>query len=155
MLKKFVEKFSTRQPRMAREFAGFPIRLEEKVISPVEDDRIMADGRPAYAWWNEIRMLRQREPELQKRETALCEKTIVLRIAEWATAKDMLSGDTILRIRQLPLMERNPVLELLEHPEKYVSVAAPKPPEAFPDPGKVISEDGQDGKPEPQGGERK
>ena len=34
-------------------------------------------------------------------------------------------------------------------------VAAPKPPDALPDSGKVISEDGQDGKREPQGGERK
>jgi hypothetical protein len=122
-LRKFVEIFSNKQPTTARELMGFPIRLEEREISAVEDDRIMADGRPAYAWWNEIQMLRQREPEIQRREMALREKMIVLHIAEWAMVKDFLTGDTLLRIKQLPLMAKDPALELLEHPEKYVTVA--------------------------------
>lgn len=54
-LKKFIEKFSTRQPRTAREFMGFPVRM-----------------------------------------------------------------DTILRIKRVPISHKDPTLELLEHPEKYV-----------------------------------
>lgn len=119
-LKKFIEKFSTRQPRTAREFMGFPVRMEEKEITPVEDDRIMCDGRPAYAWWNEIQMLRQREPELQRKEMQMREQMVVLRIAEWATTQDILSDDTILRIKRVPISHKDPTLELLEHPEKYV-----------------------------------
>lgn len=122
MLKKLVEVFSNKKPETAREFAGFPIRMEEREISAVQDDRIMADGRPAYAWWNEIQMLRQREPELQRRETVLRGKTILLRIAEWAATQDILTGDTLLRIKQSPITSSDPALELLEHPEKYVSV---------------------------------
>lgn len=122
MLKKFVEILSTKKPKTAREFVGYPVRMEEREIGPVEDDRIMADGRPAYAWWNEIQMLRAREPELQRREMELRQKTIVLRIAEWAMSQDMLTCETLLRIKRLPLMSSDPALELLQHPEKYVSV---------------------------------
>jgi len=122
MIKKFVEIFSNRTPRTAREFAGFPIRLEQKEIGPIEDDRIMADGRPAYAWWNEIQMLRQREPDLQKKELAMREQMIVLRIAGWAASRGMLTCDTLLRIKLLPITAKDPQLELLEHPEKYVTV---------------------------------
>lgn len=119
-MKKLMEIFSTKQPRTAREFAGFPIRYEEREISPTEDDRIMADGRPVYAWWNEIQSLRQREPELRQREKDLQGKMILLRIAEWAYSRDMLTGDTLLRIKQVSLMNSDPVSELLNHPEKYV-----------------------------------
>ncbi len=117
---KLVEKFSAKKPKTARELMGFPIRLEWKEVGPIEDDRIMADGRPAHAWWCEIEMLRAREPELQKREAALRERFRVLRIAEWIFTQDPIADEVILRIKRLPLsMERDPERELLEHPEKF------------------------------------
>ena len=123
MLKELTEVFSIIAPRTARHFVGYPIHVERKEISAVEDDRIMADGRPAYAWWNEIQILRRREPELQRKEIALQEKIIVLRIAEWAVKEDMLqTGDTFLRIRQRPLTVSEPALELLQHPERYITL---------------------------------
>lgn len=121
-MKKLMEVISSKLPKTAREFMGFPIHLEEREIHPVEDDRIMCDGRPAYAWWNEIQMLRSREPELQKQEMAFREKAILLRITDWCYSRDMLSNDTFLRIRQTPLTALDPIAELLNNPEKYITV---------------------------------
>jgi hypothetical protein len=122
-LRRLVEVFSGKKPTTAREFVGFPIQLEERYITPVEDDRIMADGRPAYAWWNEIQMLRQRESELHKRDMDTRKRIIALRIAEWAVERDILTDDTLIRIKRLPLTAKDPLLDLMEHPEKYVTVA--------------------------------
>lgn len=120
---KFVEKLKTKPPKTAREFMGFPVELEWKEVGPTQDDRIMADGRPAYAWWNEIQMLRAREPQLQKKELELRGQFRVLRIAHWAFASEVISDDILLRIKRLPMtLATNSENELLEHPEKYVSV---------------------------------
>lgn len=120
---KFVEKFKSTPPKTARELMGFPIELEWKEVGPSQDDRIMADGRPAYAWWNEIQMLRSREPQLRKKEVELREQFRILRIANWAFAQEVFSDDILLRIKRLPLaMNRNPEQELLERPAKYISV---------------------------------
>ena len=90
---------------------------------PSEDERIMSDGRPAYAWWNELTMLRSRDKQLYAREQEIMEKLKVLRIAEWAFAKDCLSGDVIVRIRQLPLvLSKAPMAEFIEHPEDFCEI---------------------------------
>lgn len=123
-MKKFMEIFSSKPPKTAREFAGLPIRFEEREVTPTEDERIMFDGRPAYAWWNEIQMLRDREPQLREREQRLKELTIVLRIAEWAMQRNIVTDDVLLRIKLLPLAHGDPIAELLNHPEKYVSVVS-------------------------------
>lgn len=119
---KFVEKFKAGPPKTAREFMGFPTKLEWKEVGPSQDDRIMADGRPAYAWWAEIEMLRAREPQVQRKELELLERFKVLRIAEWAFLQDATTDDVILRIKRLPLTRDNPMRELTEHPEKYCSI---------------------------------
>ena len=104
----------------AREFAGHPMH----------DDRIMSDGRPAHAWQCELEMLREREPELQRREKELMDRFSVLRIAEWAYQRDILQPwDTLLVLRIKPpaiTTKGDPLRELLEHPEKYISVEHPK-----------------------------
>ena len=127
MIWKLVEKFKNRPPKTAREVAGFPIEMEFKQVGPEQDDRIMADGRPAHAWWYEIQMLRRREPDLQKKEKDLREQFRILRIAEWAFYPEIISDDVLLRIKRLPLaLNKNPETELLEHPEKYISVEQTK-----------------------------
>src|SRR6266568_6688451 len=125
---KFVEKVKEHAwPKSTRRFVRMPTELEFKEvpnnIAAIQDDRIMADGRPAHAWWCEIEMLRAREPELQKREAAIREQFRVLRIAEWAFMQDIITDEVILRIKRLPLtMASDPERELLEHPEKFCSV---------------------------------
>lgn len=100
-------------------------------IAAIQDDRIMADGRPAFAWWNEIQMLRQREPAIQKREMALAEKFTVLRIAEWAIMPLMTidgNDDLIIRVRRSPLiLSKIGASDLAEHPEKYCEVMSAEP----------------------------
>jgi hypothetical protein len=124
---KFVEKFKSGPPKNAREFMGFPVELEWKEVGPSQDDRIMADGRPAYAWWNEIQMLRARGPELEKKQKELADQFKILRIAEWVFYPEIISDDILLRIKRLPLtLARNPETELLEHPEKYISIESAK-----------------------------
>jgi hypothetical protein len=120
---KFVEKLKNRPPKTAREFAGFPEELEWKEVGPTQDDRVMADGRPAWAWWNEIQALRAQGPTLQKQAADLREQYRVLRLAEWAFMQDAVSGEVLLRIKRLPLcLAQDPETEILNHPEKYCSI---------------------------------
>ena len=102
-------------------------RVELKAIA---DTRIMADGRPAYAWWNEIQMLRAKEPELSATEQRLKEQFILLKICEWAFSQDLVSGDILIRVRRdfTLTTERHPEMELVNHPEKYCSIAAQERP---------------------------
>jgi hypothetical protein len=119
---KFVEKLSAKIPQTARELMGFPIEYEWKYvptpIAAIQDDRIMADGRPAHAWWAELEMLRRREPELQKREQGLVTQMVALRIAEWATTQEFPSGDTLVRFRWDRIC-LDPAIAFMEHPENY------------------------------------
>lgn len=124
---KFVEKFKAGTPKTARELVGFPVELEWKKVGPSQDDRIMADGRPAYAWWNEIQLLRAQGPNLEKQAADLREQFRILRIASWAYAQEVFSDDILLRIKRLPMiLNSNPEQELLEHPEKYISIESAK-----------------------------
>ena len=111
-------------PKSARHFVGMPIEYEYKEvdvgIAALQDERVMVDGRPAYAWWNEIQMLRARESKLQEMEAQLRKQYQILGIAKWARAKDILSDDLFIRVKiDRLLMERNPESALANHPEKF------------------------------------
>lgn len=115
---KFIEKLRKGNSRdSARHFAGFPIEYEWKNvptdIAAVQDERVMADGRPAYAWWNEILMLRREIAESKQVNANLREQFTILRVAKWAMAQDAMNGDILVRIkRSLDLtpeaLERDP-----------------------------------------------
>jgi hypothetical protein len=126
---KFVERLKNREPRTAREFAGFPIEYDWKEvpisIAAIQDDRIMADGRPAHAWWAEIQMLRQREPDLRKREADMTSQMIALRIAKWAITQELPSGDTLIRYRWDRIC-LDPAAKFMENPGKYCEIVPPK-----------------------------
>jgi len=129
-----VEKLKTKKPKTAQEFVGMPIEYEWKEISIGEkatrDDRIMADGRPAYAWWNEIQMLRSKEPELQTAQMKIVEQMIILKIAEWATAQefgDPLNDTILVRFKRgMLIMSKDPSLEVMKDPGKFCEVVNPK-----------------------------
>jgi hypothetical protein len=123
---KFVEKMKTKPPKTAREFMGFPVELEWKEVSPCQDDRIMADGRPAYCWWNEIQMLRAQAPSLEEKQRRLWKEFQVLRIAKWVFMQDAITGEVLIRIKRLPLeMAKDLSRELTEHPENFCSIEKP------------------------------
>ena len=128
---KLIEKLPEKMSRTAREFMGFPVVYEVKDIpmpqAAIMDDTIMADGRPAHAWWCELEMLRKREPELQRKEMVLAEKFATLRIIEWAVAPicgpGMIDDVLLIKVKRAPLMMSKVGMgDLFEHPEKYCEV---------------------------------
>jgi hypothetical protein len=138
---KFVEKLKPAgwKPKNTRQLMGFPIEYEWKEVSvdtaAVQDDRIMADGRPAYAWWNEIQMLRDKESMLQKKEKELLDQAFVLRLAKWAyTQNPMLAEyDLVLYVnRWKAAFAYDPTVEIVAHPEEYVRVEKGKESNASP-----------------------
>jgi hypothetical protein len=106
-------------PRTARQLMGFPIEYEWKEVSVEEaimrSELVMPDGRPMSAWWFEIQQARERKPDLEKREQRLREQFIFLRVAEWATAGDPLTGDVLIRFK--PSLARPE--EIANNPEKF------------------------------------
>lgn len=95
------EKPADWKPKTARQFAGFPVELEWRELkSPCEDDRIMFDGRPAYAWWAEIEDYRRQQPQREKAWRELAERFRILRIAEWVIAHDYNTFDVLIRFKQ-------------------------------------------------------
>ena len=97
-------------------------------MNPIHDDRIMSDGRPAHAWWCELEMLRNREPEFDKTRARMREQMIILRIADWAIQRDPNTDDFLLRIRRdLTSAKIDPAQELMNNPGKYVSIEKRKP----------------------------
>jgi len=125
----FVEKIKNlgKNPS-ARHLMGFPVELEWKDVptaeAAVQDDRIMADGRPAYAWWNEIQMLRREKEQSQKDTISLQDQFIVLKIAKWFRMQDVLTNDVIIRIKFS--MDLTPEA-LANDPGKFCSIE-PKSP---------------------------
>jgi hypothetical protein len=99
--------------------------LKEKIQyeHAIHDSRIMFDGRPAYAWWNEIQMLRAREPKVQQTEKTLLDKMKILKIVEWAyTQPDVLSNDIVVRIKTDYFGTNDPHLEFLKDPGKFCTL---------------------------------
>ena len=71
------------------------------------DEQIMSDGRPAYAWWNEIQMLRsqaRRVAENNKRADAMFK---VLGVVRWAVEQHSptLSTDIHVRVKDMALLQ--------------------------------------------------
>ena len=97
--------------------------MNDKEIRAVQDDRIMADGRPAHAWWYELEMLRAQQPTIDSANRKLREQMIALRIIQWAIQHDVTSDDLLIRVKRGPLTtERHPDQELMEHPENFCTL---------------------------------
>lgn len=106
------EKPGSWRPKTARDFAGFPAELEWRELkSPMEDDRIMFDGRPAYAWWCELESLRRQAPEQEKAWQRLWDGFRMLRIAEWVASHDYNTFDVLIRFKPMidPPVDENDI----------------------------------------------
>lgn len=112
-MKILVEKERHFIPQTARQLMGFPVEYEWKEVdaelAATMDDRIMADGRPAHAWWAELQDLRHKAPQLEKDRSELNDQFSVLRVAKWAYARDPLSSDVLVRVKFL--LDENAPLE--------------------------------------------
>jgi len=63
---------------------------------PVEqNDTLMPDGRPMWAWWNEIEMLRARKKDVEERSKLL---NIGIKIQKH---HDFKTGDLVIRFSQI------------------------------------------------------
>jgi len=69
------------------------------------DDTIMADGRPAFAWWNEIQMARQREPALERQARSVRDKAAILGCKEIRTWLEENEQNLIIYISRHTMME--------------------------------------------------
>ena len=76
----------------------------------------MADGRPAFAWWNEIQMLRHQAAEKDQALFRFREMQVVLRIAQVLSPDSL---DVLIRIK--PRLDVRPD-DLWQHPEKYAEI---------------------------------
>jgi hypothetical protein len=89
------------------------------------DDRVMADGRPAFSWWNEIQMLRKKDEDLKEAARHLKEAAAALGVAGWAITRDPNTLDLLIRVRRGVILETDPLHTLATNPEKYCTVEAP------------------------------
>lgn len=76
----------------------FGVSMEEEAA---HDERIMADGRPAFAWWNEIQMLRAEKAIVDSSASDLKDMMALLRIAECQVTDNRLNGDLIITLTRL------------------------------------------------------
>lgn len=113
-----------------RNFFGFPIKIEpHEYTDPIHDERKMRDGRPAYAWHNEIQMLRKENRELKESAFKLREQFAVLRIAEWAIFREPVGENLHITIKRWPLVtaQGDPMAELVNNLDKYATVERLQP----------------------------
>jgi len=85
--------------------------------SEINDETIMPDGRPFFAWKNELEMLRAegRGVEQAKREFAW--KMTALGVYEIALRDEPQTGDILIRVRRVDAILRNNPLEAIEKGE--------------------------------------
>lgn len=122
-VKILVEKERHFIPRTARQLMGFPIEYEWKDVSVeqaiMRSELVMPDGRPMSAWWFEIQDARKRKPDLEEREKQIREQFVLLRIAEWAIARDALTGDMLIRFKPSLMATAN---EIVRDPGQFCSI---------------------------------
>ena len=96
-------------------------------IQATQDERIMADGRPAYAWWNEIQMLRREHERLEPARLNLQDQFILLKIARWAVHEEPWSRCICIRLDRDEALLAEGKDALLNNPEKYCTIEHPQP----------------------------
>jgi hypothetical protein len=65
------------------------------------NETIMPDGRPMFAWENELSMLRKAYPEAKKMMEEAKSLMKLLKIAEVETKNDIQTGDLLVRFRMV------------------------------------------------------
>lgn len=81
--------------------------LEKSEVLEVTDNTIMPDGRPFFAWGNELSMLRKQRPEISARNRELNHLMQLLQIAHIEQQKDWATGDLIIRLRMVDAIKAN------------------------------------------------
>jgi hypothetical protein len=72
---------------------------------PVHDERIMCDGRPAFAWWNEIQMLRADKARVDNLTQELLDMQALTGIVRTYLEEHPNTGDLVIRLSRLERIE--------------------------------------------------
>jgi len=88
----------------------------------MDKNTIMPDGRPLFAWENEITMLRQREPLVDQRIKEGAELFRLLRIARITRQENPDTMEINIRISFVATMQR----DYQYNPEKYWKITTKK-----------------------------
>ena len=92
---------------------------EEVKLAATQDDTIMADGRPAYAWWNEIQMIRKSEQDIGQERKRLYELYALLSVEEIQSSIDQATDSVMIKIKKsrivaAPTMHQEEIAKLAE-----------------------------------------
>lgn len=93
------------------------------IDSIVQDERIMADGRPAHAWWSEIQILRSEKANMTE-QTARANAILNLLEAIIRTnpIADIEKGrkEWIVYIENIDMLKHG--MEIVRNPQKFLKV---------------------------------
>lgn len=84
----------------------------------ITDEIIMPDGRPFFAWNNELSMLRQHEIDLASREVELNHLAKILGVVRIEREQDQKTLDITIKIKCVDMLKR----DRDDPPEKYWEV---------------------------------
>ncbi len=85
----------------------------------ITDETIMPDGRPFFAWKNELTMLRAGEPRIAKANKRLTDLFKLFRIIEFRWNEIPATGDFNILIRRSDVIMNK---DFQYHPEKYCEI---------------------------------
>ena len=95
--------------------------IESLEVKAVHDERVMADGRPAFAWWNEIQMLRAEKRRDSEQVEFNKRLGRILRVVEFKTWNDI-EGDIHMVLTRHSLLHPDATM----FPEKYLELHNPQ-----------------------------
>lgn len=84
----------------------------------ITKETIMPDGRPFFAWENEIAMLQRREPNLKKRKKELSDLMKILKVVEIEIHEERKTGDILIRFKRNDVLKK----DFKYYPEKYAQI---------------------------------
>ena len=77
----------------------------------------MPDGRPLFAWRNEIEMLRAEAKHIEEERKRVKEWAAILGVVEIEQERELHSGDYLIRVHLLDLINSSNVNDALKHAE--------------------------------------
>ena len=85
------------------------MKQTKNINSEIEDMTIMPDGRPFFAWRNELEMLRNQASSLETRQKETYHMMQLLKIASIEQQQEPWTGDILVRFRMIDsIMDLSP-----------------------------------------------
>ena len=94
----------------------------------MNEETIMPDGRPLFAWKNELAMLRAKESYVKDAELRLAVQMKLMHIASIEHTNEPWSGDMIFRLRRMDMVLANDIYGAIDK----VTLEKPRTPHLLP-----------------------